>query len=384
MMGKGATATAPDRDTTTIEVTLPGRSYPIDIGEGLVATAGERIAAILPSARCAVVTDANVAALYLAPLKESLEARGLFLGDAVVAPGEASKSFPVLARLSETLLKLGVERGDAVIALGGGVIGDLAGFASSILRRGVRLVQMPTTLLAQVDSSVGGKTGIDTPQGKNLIGTFHQPNLVLADIATLSTLSEREFRAGYAEVMKYGLLGDAAFFSWLEKHWQQVFSGEGPERLKAIDTSVRAKTAIVEADEREESGARALLNLGHTFGHALEASAGYSNRLLHGEAIAIGMNLAFTFSVAQGLCPPEDEARVERHLAKIGLPSKIADIPGKAPTPGQLLRLMAQDKKVKGGKLALVLVRGIGQAFVERDVPPDTITTFLKKECGSA
>jgi 3-dehydroquinate synthase len=383
MMGKGATATAPGNDTTTIEVTLPGRSYPIDIGEGLVATAGERIAATLPGARCAVVTDANVAALYLAPLKESLGARGLFLGDAVVAPGEASKCFPVLARLSETLLQLGVERGDAVIALGGGVIGDLAGFASSILRRGVRLVQMPTTLLAQVDSSVGGKTGIDTPQGKNLIGTFHQPNLVLADIATLSTLSEREFRAGYAEVMKYGLLGDAPFFSWLERHWQQVFSGEGPERLKAIDTSVRAKAAIVEADEREESGARALLNLGHTFGHALEAYAGYSDRLLHGEAIAIGMNLAFAFSVAQGLCPPEDEARVERHLAKVGLPSKIADIPGKAPTPGQLLRLMAQDKKVQGGKLALVLVRGIGQAFVERDVPPDTITAFLKKECGA-
>jgi len=264
------------------------------------------------------------------------------------------------------------------------VVGDLGGFASSILRRGVRLVQIPTTLLAQVDSSVGGKTGIDISQGKNLIGTFHQPSLVLADIATLSTLSEREFRSGYAEVMKYGLLGDAPFFSWLEKHWQPVFSGEGPERLKAIDTSVRAKAAIVEADEREESGTRALLNLGHTFGHALEAFAGYSDRLLHGEAIAIGQYLAFKFSVAQGICPPDDAARVERHLAKVGLPTKIADIQGKTPTPGQLLRLMAQDKKVQGGKLALVLVRGIGQAFVERDVPPDTITTFLKKECGSA
>ncbi|MGV1014537.1 MAG: 3-dehydroquinate synthase, partial [Methyloceanibacter sp.] len=366
-----ATSQGISQSITTIDVTLPGRSYPIVIGDDLLVSAGGRIAKVLPGARCAVVTDANVAALYLSPLKESLEARSAFLGDAVVAPGEASKSFPVLARLSETLLKLGVERGDAVIALGGGVIGDLAGFAASILRRGVRLVQMPTTLLAQVDSSVGGKTGIDTPQGKNLIGTFHQPSLVLADISTLSTLSPREFRAGYAEVMKYGLLGDAPFFSWLEKHWQSVFSGEGPERLKAIDTSVRAKAAIVEADEREETGTRALLNLGHTFGHALEAYAGYSDRLLHGEAIAIGMNLAFAFSVEQGLCPPEDEARVERHLAKAGLPAKIADIKGKAPTPGQLLRLMAQDKKVQGGKLALVLVRGIGQAFVERDVPPD-------------
>lgn len=383
MMVKEA-ATTLTRDVTTIDVTLPGRSYPIVIGEGLIAAAGDYIAKTLPGARCAVVTDANVSALYLAPLKESLEARSAFLGDAVVAAGETSKSFAVLARLSETLLKLGVERGDAVVALGGGVIGDLAGFAASILRRGVRLVQIPTTLLAQVDSSVGGKTGIDTPQGKNLIGTFHQPSLVLADISVLSTLPPREFRAGYAEVMKYGLLGDAPFFSWLEKHWQKVFSGEGPERLKAIEISIRAKAAIVEADEREESGTRALLNLGHTFGHALEAYAGYSDRLLHGEAIAIGQRLAYTFSVEQGLCPPEDAARVERHIAKVGLPAKIADIQGKAPTAGQLLRLMAQDKKVQGGKLALVLVRGIGQAFVERDVPPDTLTAFLKKECGSA
>jgi len=217
MMRDGATALASGQSETGIEVTLPGRSYPIVIGEGLIASAASRIAAALPGARCAVVTDQNVAALYLAPLEVSLEAEGLFLGDAVVAAGEASKSFPVLARLCETLLKLGVERGDCVVALGGGVVGDLAGFAASILRRGVRLVQAPTTLLAQVDSSIGGKTGIDTPQGKNLIGTFHQPSLVLADVATLSTLAPREFRAGYAEVMKYGLLGDAPFFAWLEQ-----------------------------------------------------------------------------------------------------------------------------------------------------------------------
>jgi 3-dehydroquinate synthase len=380
MTMQSATAARPG---TTVEVKLPGRRYDIVIGEDLLASAGERIAAALPGARCAVVSDANVAALYLAPLKASLEAQGLFLGDAVVAPGETSKSFPVLARLSETLLTLGVERRDCVVALGGGVIGDLAGFAASILRRGVRLVQIPTTLLAQVDSSVGGKTGIDTAQGKNLIGTFHQPSLVLADAGVLSTLPEREFRAGYAEVMKYGLLGDAPFFSWLEKHWQAVFAGGGPERERAIETSVRAKAAIVEADEREESGARALLNLGHTFGHALEAFAGYSDRLLHGEAIAIGMRLAFTFSVKQGLCPPEDAARVERHLAKVGLPAKIADIPGKPPSPGQLMRLMAQDKKVQGGKLALVLVRGIGQAFLDRNVEPEILTAFLKQECGT-
>jgi 3-dehydroquinate synthase len=383
MMRDGATALASGQSETTIEVTLPGRSYPIVIGEGLIASAGRRIAAALPGARCAVVTDQNVAALYLAPLKESLEAQGLFLGDAVVAAGEASKSFPVLARLCETLLKLGVERGDCVVALGGGVVGDLAGFAASILRRGVRLVQAPTTLLAQVDSSVGGKTGIDTPQGKNLIGTFHQPSLVLADVSVLSTLAPREFRAGYAEVMKYGLLGDAPFFAWLEQHWPQVFSGDGGERLKAIETSVRAKASIVEADEREETGKRALLNLGHTFGHALEAFAGYSDRLLHGEAIAIGMRLAFTYSVEQGLCPAEDAGCVERHLAAVGLPARIADILGKTPTTGQLLRLMAQDKKVKGGKLALVLVRGIGEAFVERDVPLDRLTAFLERECAT-
>ncbi len=382
MMRGGANISAGSEGDAVIEVALGERSYAIVLGEQLIASAGERIAAGLPGARCAVVTDQNVAALHLSPLKASLEAKGLFLGDAVVGAGETSKSFPVLARLCETLLKLGVERGDCVVALGGGVIGDLAGFAASILRRGVRLVQIPTTLLAQVDSSVGGKTGIDTAQGKNLIGAFHQPNLVLADISVLATLPPREFRAGYAEIMKYGLLGDAAFFAWLEQHWPRIFSGDGGERRKAIETSIRAKAAIVEADEREESDKRALLNLGHTFGHALEAFAGYSDRLLHGEAIAIGMRLAFAYSVEQGLCPAEDAARVERHLAAVGLPSKIADIPGKRPSTGQLLRLMAQDKKVKGGKLALVLVRGIGQAFVERDVALDRLTDFLERECA--
>ncbi|HEX2449041.1 MAG TPA: 3-dehydroquinate synthase [Methyloceanibacter sp.] len=382
MMRDGATALADGQSETAIEVKLPERSYSVVIGEGLIASAGRRIAARLPGARCAVVSDRNVAALYLAPLKASLEQHGLFLGEAIVSPGEASKSFPVLAPLCESLLELGVERGDCVIALGGGVVGDLAGFAASILRRGVRAVQIPTSLLAQVDSSVGGKTGIDTRQGKNLIGTFHQPSLVLADIAALSTLPPREFRAGYAEVVKYGLIGDAAFFAWLEQNCPEVFSGSGDKRRHAVETSVRAKAKIVEADEREESGTRALLNLGHTFGHALEAFAGYSDRLLHGEAIAIGMRLAFTFSVQLGICPADDAVRVARHFEAVGLPVKIAATPGATPKPDELLRLMAQDKKVKGGKLALVLAHGIGQAFVERDVPLMKLTEFLTAECG--
>jgi 3-dehydroquinate synthase len=380
MMSDGATALASGQSETIIEVELPGRSYAVVIGEGLIASAGRRIAAALPDARCAVVSDDNVAALYLAPVKASLEQHGLYLGEAVVRPGEASKSFEVLAPLCERLLALGVERGDCVIALGGGVVGDLAGFAASILRRGVRVVQMPTSLLAQVDSSVGGKTGIDTPQGKNLIGTFHQPSLVLADISTLTTLSPREFRAGYAEVVKYGLIGDAPFIEWLEQNWGEIFAASGGARRRAVETSVRAKAAIVAADEREESGARALLNLGHTFGHALEAFAGYSDRLLHGEAIAIGMRLAFTFSVERGLCPPGDAAKVARHFEAVGLPVKISALPGTQPKPDEMLRLMAQDKKVKGGKLVLVLVRGIGQAFVERDVPVAQLTTFLARE----
>ena len=365
---------------TTIDVALAGRSYDIVIVENLLASAGERLAAKLPGARFAVVIYSNVAPLHLGPLKAGLEQNGTFLGAAVVAPGEASKSFPVLAKLSETLLDLGVERGDCVIAFGGGVVGDLAGFAASILRRGVRVVQIPTSLLAQVDSSIGGKTGIDTKQGKNLIGTFHQPSIVLADISVLSTLSEREFRAGYAEVVKYGLLGDAPFFTSLEQNWADIFSGKDDKRRHAVETSARAKAGIVVADELEESGKRALLNLGHTFGHALEAFAGFSDRLLHGEAIAIGMRLAFTYSVEQGLCPAEDATRVAEHFAAVGLPTEIDAIPGDKPTTGELLRLMAQDKKVRGGKRALVLMRRIGDAFVEEDVATEPLTEFLKNE----
>ena len=370
------------RRETAFDVSLGARSYPVIIGEGLLAAAGQWIATAVPGARCAVVSDDNVAALHLAPLQASLADHGLFLGKAVVAPGEASKSFPVLATLCERLLELGVERGDCVVAFGGGVVGDLAGFAASILRRGVRVVQIPTTLLAQVDSAIGGKTGIDTAQGKNLIGTFHQPSLVLADVSVLGTLDPREFRAGYAEVMKYGLIGDAPFFAWLEEHWGEIFSTSGSARRQAVETSARAKAAIVAEDEREESGRRALLNLGHTFGHALEAYAGYSDRLLHGEAIAIGMRLAFTYSVERGLCPAEDTARVAQHLEAVGLPTAIASIPGPPPAPEALLQLMAQDKKVQGGRLALVLVRGIGQAFVERDIDTPLLAEFLARECA--
>jgi 3-dehydroquinate synthase len=381
-MRDGATALASREGETIIEVALPGQSYAIIIGEDLLASSGHRIAAALKGARAAVVTDATVAALHLPALKASLSEQGLLLGEVIVEPGEASKSFPVLAALSERLLELGVERGDCVIAFGGGVVGDLAGFAAGILRRGVRVVQIPTTLLAQADSAIGGKTGIDTKQGKNLIGTFHQPSLVLSDISVLSTLALREFRAGYAEVVKYGLLGDTPFFAWLEANWPKVFSQAGAERRLAVVTSARAKAVVVEADEKEEKGTRALLNLGHTFGHALEAFAGYSDRLLHGEAIAIGMRLAFTYSAELGLCPESDVIRVERHLAAVGLPVRIAAIPGVTPTPEALLKLMAQDKKMKGGKLALILVRGIGQAFVEHDVPLPRLAAFLTRECA--
>jgi 3-dehydroquinate synthase len=369
-------------DDTIIDVSLKERSYRIVVGDNLLGQAGPRIAETVPGARCVVVSDANVAALHFQPLAESLERAKIFLGQAIVAPGESSKSFPVLAGLSERLLEIGVERGDCVIALGGGVVGDLAGFAASILRRGVRLVQIPTSLLAQVDSSVGGKTGIDTKQGKNLIGAFHQPSLVLADTSVLTTLPPREFRSGYAEVVKYGLIGDAPFFAWLEQNWQAVFAGDSEERLNAIATSIRAKAKIVEEDELEVSGTRALLNLGHTFGHALEAFAGYSDRLLHGEAIAIGIRLAFDYSVEQGLCPKEDAERVAQHLTAVGLPTRISQIPGGKPSPDELLALMAQDKKVKGGKLALVLVRRIGDAFLERNVKMDALTKFLGRECG--
>ena len=365
----------------TVSVSLAERSYDVLIGAGLLPHAGRLIAERVGAVKCGVVTDENVARHHLEALEESLKAHGLLAGSIVLKPGEATKSSRELGPLCERLLELGLERGDCVVPFGGGVIGDLAGFAAGILRRGVRFVQIPTTLLAQVDSSVGGKTGINTPQGKNLIGVFHQPSLVIADINVLATLAPREMRAGYAEVAKYGLLGDAAFFGWLEKNWQAVFANSGPALIEAIETSVKAKAAIVARDETE-TGDRALLNLGHTFGHALEAWTGYSGRLLHGEGVAIGMCLAFRLSEELGLCAKGTAGRVTQHLKSAGLPTAINDIPGGKADADELLRLMGQDKKVRKGQLTFILVRGIGNAFITRDVAPETVKSFLGREIG--
>ena len=380
-------ATAPGRDgmaePARIRVALGDRSYDVLIGRGLLPQSAALIAERVGKARCAVVTDANVAQSHLATLQAALSTRNMFAGAEVLAPGEASKSFPVLARLSERLLEMGLERGDLVVALGGGVIGDLAGFAASIVRRGIRFVQIPTTLLAQVDSSVGGKTGINTPQGKNLIGAFHQPSLVLADIDTLSTLPARQFRAGYAEMAKYGLLGDASFFAWLEQNWPALFAGDASALTRALAVSVQGKADIVARDETE-TGDRMLLNLGHTFGHALEAWAGFSDRLLHGEAVAIGMCLAFRLSEEEGHIGNNSLARVTAHLANVGLPTRIGDIPGgQRPDAATLMEIMGQDKKVRAGALTLILAREIGQAFITRDVPRDKVRAFLAREAAA-
>ena len=369
----------------SVTVPLGTRSYEIHIGPGLIARAGVLIQALAPGAKCAVVADQHVAALHLSPLMDSLARAGMEARQVVLASGEGSKSFQQLEVVCDALLDQELERGDVVVALGGGVIGDLAGFAASILKRGTRLVQVPTTLLAQVDSSVGGKTGINTRHGKNLIGSFHQPSLVIADTSALDTLDLRQFRAGYGEVVKYGLLGDADFFAWLEANWRDLFKGTGEARLHAIETSCRAKAAIVAEDEKE-LGRRALLNLGHTFGHALEAWAGYSGRLLHGEAVAIGMALAFEFSEEAGLCPKGTSRTVVGHLKATGLPTAIADIApgsdGKRPSAQELLMLMAQDKKVKRGRMTLILVRSIGEAFVSNAVDPAQMEAFLAARCS--
>jgi 3-dehydroquinate synthase len=367
------------RAEKTVPVSLGTRSYNVLIGPGLLQEAGRLIATRIGKGKCGIVTDENVARHHLATLEASLKAENRFAGSIVLPPGESTKCFAQLTKLSEGLLEMGLERGDFVVAFGGGVIGDLAGFAAGILRRGIRFVQIPTSLLAQVDSSVGGKTGINTPQGKNLIGVFHQPSLVIADTEVLATLPEREMRAGYAEVVKYGLLGDAAFFDWLESQWNGVFGNSGPDLSRAIETSVKAKADIVARDEFE-TGDRALLNLGHTFGHALEAWTGYSSRLLHGEGVAIGMAQAFRFSESEGLCPPGTAARVATHLSAVGLPTRLADIPGDKADADTLLRLMGQDKKVRDGKLTFILVRDIGQAFVARDVDPAKVRAFLERE----
>jgi len=371
-------------DPTLVEVSLGARSYEIVIGRGVIAALGTRIAALRPGAKVFIVTDDNVARYVLEGAAAALAAAGVAAHRAIVPAGEASKSFAVFEQVCEAIIAARMERGDLVVALGGGVIGDLAGFAAAVVRRGLDYVQVPTTLLAQVDSSVGGKTAIDSARGKNLVGAFHQPILVLADTALLDTLPDREFRAGYAEVAKYGLLGDAGFFAWLEANWRDIFSGGSASgssaREHAVALCCRAKAAIVARDERE-TGDRALLNLGHTFGHALEAACGFSDRLLHGEAIAIGMALAFEFSARrQGLVSKAEAARATRHLAEVGLPTRIQDIPGELPSVDQLMDLIAQDKKVKRGMLTFILVRGIGAAFVEAGVDAREVRTFLSEK----
>lgn len=361
--------------TRTVHVPLGDRAYDVRIGEGLIARAGAEIAPLLARPRAVIVTDENVARLHLGALETALSAEGI-ASDALILPaGEATKSWPHLTRTVEWLLEQKVERRDVVIALGGGVIGDLVGFAAAILRRGVRFVQMPTSLLAQVDSSVGGKTGINSTHGKNLIGAFHQPSLVLADIGVLDTLNSRDFLAGYGEVMKYGLLGDADFFDWLEINAPRLRE-DMDARAHAVAHSVAMKAGIVARDETEQ-GERALLNLGHTFGHALESATGYSDRLLHGEGVAIGCALAFELSALMGLCSQEDPSRVGAHLAAMGMPARLADVPGALPDDAGLIALMGQDKKVVDGKLRFVLARGIGQAFVSDDVGRDDLLKVL-------
>jgi 3-dehydroquinate synthase len=370
----------------TVDVALGDRAYDIVIGRDVLQSLGRRIAKLRPGARTAVITDRNVARHWLAKTEASLTEAGIATSHIIVEEGEGSKSYAGLEQVSEALIAARIERADLVVALGGGVVGDLAGFAAAILRRGVDFVQVPTSLLAQVDSSVGGKTGINSPQGKNLIGAFHQPVLVIADTAVLDTLSPRQFRAGYAEVAKYGVLGDDAFFTWLEANHADVFSG-GSAREHAIATSCRAKAAIVARDERE-NGERALLNLGHTFGHALEAATGFSDRLFHGEGVAVGMVLAAELSAQLGMIGAQDAARLKRHLANVGLPTALQEIAGFAQEgladADSLMALMAQDKKVKRGRLTFILLKAIGHAVIVPDVEPSVVYDFLKAKLGKA
>ncbi len=354
-----------------IEVELGERSYPVLIGHGLLDRAGELLAPYARDGRLIVVADERAWAAQ----GERLAASGLDIALIPVTPGEASKSWRRLEALVDELLALGVERGDHIVAFGGGMVGDLAGFAAAIVKRGCSYVHVPTTLLAQVDSSVGGKTAINAAGGKNMVGAFHQPAAVLIDPSALDTLSPRQLRAGYAETVKYGLIGDPDFFAWCEAEGGRLLGGEPAARDHAIETCVRAKAAIVGADERDADGPRALLNFGHTFGHALEAETGFSEELLHGEAVALGMVLASRFSVERGLCPGEDAERAEAHLAAAGLPTLLA-----AGDPARLTSLIAGDKKSEGGRIAFVLTRGIGKAFLEPDVDLAEVEDFLRRE----
>lgn len=362
---------------TLVHVPLDDRAYDVRIGAGLLEKAGAEISPILTKPKVWIVTENTVAALHLNALKAGLAEDGISAEALILPPGEATKSWPYLMQVVEWLLDQKVERKDVVIAFGGGVIGDLVGFAAAILRRGVRFVQIPTSLLAQVDSSVGGKTGINTSHGKNLVGAFHQPSLVLADIAILGTLKPRDFLAGYGEVVKYGGLGDASFFEWLEVNGPAMAAGDLALREEAVRHSVQMKADIVVRDETEQ-GDRALLNLGHTFGHALEAATGYSDRLLHGEGVAIGCALAFETSARMGLISQESPSRWRAHLADMGMKKDLTDISGDLPDVEGLIALMGQDKKVEDGKLRFILARAIGDAFVSSDVDMSVVKSVLK------
>lgn len=363
----------------TIAVKLGARAYEAHIGAGLITRAGELIAPFAPTSRVFVVTDKNVAKLHGAALTRALGAAGLAHVSIVLPAGESTKSFRGLERLCRQLLQADIHRRDLIVAFGGGVIGDLAGLAAGLVKRGVDFVQLPTTLLSQVDSSVGGKTAIDAPEGKNLIGLIHQPKLVLADLDVLRTLSERERRAGYAEIAKIGLIGDAAFFQWCEVNAGPLLSCQPDTLEHAVRTAVAFKARVVEADEREE-GERALLNLGHTFAHALEAHGAYDGALLHGEAVAAGMSLAFKLSALLGYCSDAEAQRVHAHLQNAGFALDLRELPGAPYNVHDLMALMAKDKKAEAGKLTFVLARAPGRAFVEKDVPADVVAELLQSE----
>lgn len=363
---------------TVVPVALGERSYDVRIETGLLERSGELLGPVARGRPMPVVTDENLAP-HLTTLLARLAAADIASEAIVLPPGEATKSWSQLEILVDRLLDLGVERSDHVIALGGGVIGDLVGFACSVLKRGCNFVQVPTTLLAQVDSSVGGKTAINVRAGKNLVGAFHQPSLVLIDPTVLDTLPPRQVRAGYAEVVKYGLIDDPEFFAWCEGHGAALLAGDAAAREKAVAHSVAAKARIVAADERETTGTRALLNLGHTFGHALEAETGFSEKLLHGEAVAAGMALAFAFSAEQGLCPAEDAARVAAHLRASGLPDGLAAA-GVSASGAALVDHMRHDKKMAGGTLPFLLARGIGRTYLDKTVDLAAVAAFLDRQ----
>lgn len=368
--------------TQTIPVNLGARSYEVHVGPGLLGEAGARIAPFAPTRRVFIVTDENVAELYAPALSASLEAAGLAVRGVKLPAGEQTKSFDGLQQVLRALLQLGINRKDLVIALGGGVIGDLAGLAAGLVKRGVDFVQIPTTLLSQVDSSVGGKTAIDTPEGKNLVGLMHQPRLVLADTDVLKSLPERERRAGYAEIVKLGLISDAPFFDWCDQHIADILAGEAEAVTTAIAKAVAFKAGVVERDETEQ-GERALLNLGHTFAHALEGHAAYDGQLLHGEAVAAGIRLAFSLSALLGYCSDADAARVCAHMNKAGFITDLRQLPGGPFDIERLMQLAAADKKAQAGKLTFILARGIGRAFIDEDTPADVVRELLHIETRS-